>query len=242
MQPLDPVALAQELVRIDSRNPSLAADGPGEAACARALRHILDAWGFRTELIETTPNRTSVVARIGGGPGRSILLNGHIDTVHVEGMTHAPFGGELRDGKLWGRGSCDMKSGVAVMCVAAARAHASGALGGEVIVTAVADEEWMSIGTRDVLAHGVRAAAAVVTEPTRLAVAPAHRGFVWVTITFRGRAAHGSRYDIGIDAIRHAGFLLTELDALEARELARITHPLLGHASLHAGLIAGGRR
>jgi acetylornithine deacetylase len=240
VQQFDPVALTQQLVRIDSRNPSLSASGPGESACALALRNVLESWGFRTELIETTPGRTSVAARIGGGAGRTIMLNGHIDTVQVDGMTHAPYSSELRDGKIWGRGSCDMKGGVAAMCAAAAQANAAGQLGGEVIVTAVADEEWSSIGARDVVARGIRADAVVVTEPTQLTVARAHRGFVWVTITFRGKAAHGSRYDIGIDAIRHAGWVLAELDLLEARELERITHPLLGHASLHAGLISGG--
>lgn len=240
MERFDPVELTRELVRIDSRNPSLAADGPGEAACAVALQRVLGAWGFKTELIEETPRRASVVARIGGGPGRSIILNGHIDTVQVDGMTHPPFEPEVRDGKIWGRGSCDMKGGVAAMCAAAARANEAGMLNGEVIIAAVADEEWSSIGTRDVLARGVRADAVVVTEPTRLAVAPAHRGFVWFTITFRGVAAHGSRYDIGVDAIRHAGFLLSELDVHEARDLTQITHPLLGHASFHAGFISGG--
>ncbi len=240
MERFDPVQLTRELVRIDSRNPSLAADGPGENACAVALRQVLDAWGFRTELVEETPRRASVVARIGGGAGRSIILNGHIDTVQVDGMTHAPFEAEMKDGKIWGRGSCDMKGGVSAMCAAAARAHAAGKLNGEVIIAAVADEEWSSIGTRDVLARGVRADAVIVTEPTRLAVAPAHRGFVWFTISLRGRAAHGSRYDIGIDAIRHAGFLLSELDVHEARDLTHITHPLLGHASFHAGFISGG--
>lgn len=240
MQRFDPVELTRELVRIDSRNPSLASDGPGERNCALALQRVLDAWGFQTELIEETPRRASVVARIGGGAGRSIILNGHIDTVQVDGMTHEPFSADIRDGKIWGRGSCDMKGGVSAMCAAAARANEAGTLNGEVIVAAVADEEWSSIGMRDVLARGVRADAAVVTEPTRMAVAPAHRGFVWFTITFRGRAAHGSRYDIGIDAIRHAGFLLTELDLHEERDLTNITHPLLGHASFHAGFISGG--
>ena len=240
MATLDPIALTQSLVKIDSRNPSLAADGPGEIACAKALRDVLDGWGFRTEIVEDTPRRASVIARIGGGAGRSIILNGHLDTVQVDGMTHAPYAPDIRDGKLWGRGSCDMKGGVAAMCVAAARAHQAGALNGEVIVTAVADEEWSSIGTRDVLARGVRANACVVTEPTRMAVAPAHRGFVWFTITLRGKAAHGSRYDIGVDAIRHAAMVLCELDVLEERELTHITHPLLGHASLHASLITGG--
>jgi acetylornithine deacetylase len=110
-----------------------------------------------------------------------------------------------------------------------------------VIVAAVADEEYTSLGTRALVASGVRADGAIVTEPTRLRVMPAHRGFAWLTVTVRGRAAHGSRYDIGVDAIRHAGLLLAELDAIDATVLpARGEHPLLGRASVHASLIEGG--
>jgi acetylornithine deacetylase len=104
----------------------------------------------------------------------------------------------------------------------------------------VVDEEWQSAGTKGLLERGVRADACIVTEPTRLAIAPAHKGFTWTEITFSGRAAHGSRYDVGVDAIRHAGLFLSELDRLEREELVRHTHPLLGHASLHAATIAGG--
>jgi acetylornithine deacetylase len=168
------------------------------------------------------------------------MLNGHLDIVGVEGMAHAPFNGAERDGRLYGRGATDMKGGVAAMCAAAARVAARGALTGEVIVAAVADEEFESLGTRALLAAGVRAEAAVVTEPTRLAICPAHRGFAWIEVTVHGRAAHGSRYDLGVDAIRHAALLMAELDALEERDLARRTHPLLGRASLHASTISGG--
>lgn len=237
---MDPIALTAALVRIDSRNPALAAEGPGEGACALALRAHLEGAGFACEWFEGTLGRPSLVARIGGGPGRSLLLNGHLDTVQTDGMTHAPFGAEQRDGKLWGRGACDMKGGVAAMCAAAARAHARGQLQGEVIITAVADEEWGSIGTREVIARGIRADAVVVTEPTDLTVAPAHKGFAWFTITVHGRAAHGSQYAIGIDAIRHAGHILVALDGLDHGLLTTITHPLLGRASLHASFIEGG--
>jgi len=239
--PGDAVALAAALVRVDSRNPSLVAGGPGEAPAARLLAEILRDWGLRVTVAEAAPGRPNVVARAGAArPGApTLMFNGHLDVVGVEGMAHAPFDAERREGRLYGRGSADMKAGVAAMCAAAWRAARAG-LGGEVIVAAVADEEFESLGTRALLAAGVRADAAVVTEPTRLAVCPAHRGFAWIEVTVRGRAAHGSRYDLGVDAIRHAALLMTELDALEAGELVRRTHPLLGRASLHAATIAGG--
>jgi acetylornithine deacetylase len=167
------------------------------------------------------------------------MLNGHLDVVGTERMSHAPFDAHERDGRIYGRGAADMKGGIAAICAAAARA-AEGGLDGEVVVAAVADEEFASVGTRALLGSGVRADAAIVAEPTRLAIAPAHRGFAAFQIVVHGRAAHGSRYDIGVDAIRHMGLLLAELDAFEGEELARRTHPLLGHASLHASVIKGG--
>jgi len=235
----DAIALLHQLVRIDSRNPSLVTGAPGEGAIARALGETLRAWGFDVSIPEAAPGRPNVVARIGRPGGRTLLFNGHMDVVGVEGMRHAPFDAEVRDGRLYGRGSCDMKGGVAAMCAAAARAAAQG-LDGEVIVAAVADEEYESLGTRSLVASGVRADAAIVTEPTRMAVNPAHRGFVWVELDFTGRAAHGSRYDLGVDAIRHAGLVIAALDQLQRDVLDRRTHPLLGHASLHASTISGG--
>jgi acetylornithine deacetylase len=237
----DAVALTQALVRVDSRNPDLVPGAPGEDACARLLADVLRDWGFMVAMTDATPGRPNVVARIGPEAGRALMFNGHLDVVGTEGMTHAPFDAEVRDGLLYGRGSADMKGGIAAMCAAAVRAHDAGALGGEIIVAAVADEEFESVGTRALVASGVRADGAVVTEPTRLRVMPAHRGFAWYTVTVHGRAAHGSRYDIGVDAIRHAGLLLAELDVLDTEELPRrATHALLGRGSLHASLIDGG--
>lgn len=236
----DALALTRALVAIDSRNPSLAPDGPGEGPVAQALADILTDWGFAVDIFDAAPGRPNVLARIGGGQGgRSLLLNGHLDTVGVEGMTHAPFTPDERDGRLFGRGATDMKAGIAAMCAAAVRAADQG-LGGEVIIAAVADEEYGSLGTRALLESGVTATAAIVTEPTRLAICPAHRGFAWCDVTVHGRAAHGSRYDIGIDAIAHAAQLIAELGAYEQGTLTARTHPLLGHASLHAGVIRGG--
>ena len=238
----DAVALTRELVRVDSRNPTLAAGAPGEGPVARALARILESWGFRVDLREAAPGRPNVIARIGEAHtgARTLMFNGHLDVVGVEGMTHEPWSAEEQGGRIYGRGATDMKGGVASMCAAAARAAANGALAGEIVVTGVVDEEYESIGTRSLVASGIRADAAIVTEPTRLQIMPAHKGFVWIDVTVHGRAAHGSRWDIGVDAIRHAGLLLAELDTFDIQTLPQRSHPLLGRPSLHASTIDGG--
>ena len=240
IEPGDARALAAALVRIDSRNPSLVSGGPGETACARLLYDVLHAWGFWVELQDAAVGRPNLFARIGvPRGGRSLMFNGHLDVVGSDGMIHPPFMADVRDGRMYGRGAADMKGGIAAMCAAAWRAAKAGTRG-EILIAAVADEEFDSIGTRALLARGIRADAAIVAEPTRLSIMPAHRGFVWVEVEVVGRAAHGSRFDLGIDAIRHAGLLLAELDHIDADVLPRSTHPLLGRASLHASLIEGG--
>lgn len=239
ISPGDAIALLRQLVEVDSRNPSLVPGAPGEGEVARTLAATLDAWGFRTALVEAAPGRPNVVARIGRPGGKVLLFNGHLDVVGVDGMLHPPFKADEREGRIYGRGSCDMKGGVAAMCAAAVRAASEG-LDGEIVISAVADEEYESLGTRALVASGLRADAAIVTEPTRLAINPAHRGFVWVELDFRGRAAHGSRYDLGVDAIRHAGLVIASLDQLQRDTLDHRTHALLGHASLHLSTIEGG--
>ena len=235
----DAVALARALIKIDSRNPTLVPDGPGERACALVLASVLDAWGFSVELQEDLPDRPNVIARIGPRDAPALMLNGHLDVVGVEGMVHDPFAAEVRDGRIYGRGSADMKSGVAAMCAAALSAAGTNARG-QIVIAAVADEEYESLGMRALIDSGIRADVAIITEPTRLAICPAHRGFVWMDVAFRGRAAHGSRYDIGVDAITHAGLVLAELEKLEGTREQGKRHPLLGRGSLHASTIRGG--
>jgi len=237
--PMTAAALAASLVEFDSRNPSLAPGAPGEGAVARFLADVLAGWGFAVELTEVEPGRPNVVARGGRAEGPSSMVNGHLDVVGVEGMVHPPFAPLVRDGRLYGRGAADMKGGVAAMCVAAREAVQAG-IDGEVIVAAVIDEEYESLGTRALIAAGVRADAAVVTEPTRLSICPTHRGFVWVELDVRGRAAHGSQYELGVDAITQASLILAELDRVQRDIFGQRRHHLLGRPSLHASTIRGG--
>jgi acetylornithine deacetylase len=234
------IDLARRLVRTDSVNPSLVPGAAGEAAIARLVADELAAIGARTALHEPEPGRTSVVGVLrGAGGGRSLMLNAHLDTVGVAGMAD-PFSGELRDGRIHGRGAYDMKGALAA-CIAAARAlrDAGVPLAGDVVVAGVADEEHASLGTFD-LVDRYRVDGAIVTEPTSLALCLAHKGFVWLEVTTRGRAAHGSRPGLGIDANLRMGRVLVRLEAVE-RDLHRgRRHPLVGRASLHAATLHGG--
>jgi acetylornithine deacetylase len=151
-----------------------------------------------------------------------------------------PFSGAIRDGKLYGRGSQDMKGSLAAMIAAVkALVDAEISLAGDVLVTAVADEEHLSEGTEDIVKH-YTANAAIVTEPTDMAICLAHRGFIWYEVETFGRAAHGSRYDEGIDANMRMGRFLARLDKLEQALRQRPPHPLTGPPSLHASIIQGG--
>jgi acetylornithine deacetylase len=234
------VTLLRDLVAIDSVNPSLSPGSRGEADVARRIAGELEAIGLRVETTEAAPGRPNVVAVLDGRvAGRSLMFCGHTDTVGVIGMPR-PFEPEIRDGRLYGRGAQDMKGGVAAMIGAVRRLVEAGGLAqGRVIVAAVADEEHASVGA-DALIEKWRADAAVVTEPTGLDVAVAHKGFQWIAIETQGRAAHGSRPIEGRDAILRMGRVLARLEALDRRLQQGPSHPLLGTASLHASLIEGG--
>ena len=231
--------LTGRLVAIDSVNPDLVPGGAGEAEIARVVADWLEGAGLEVERTELAPGRWNVVAVArGSGGGRTLLLNGHMDTVGVAGMD-APFEPRVDDGRLHGRGAYDMKASLAAMMVAGARARSLG-LRGDVIVSAVADEEVASIGSA-ALAADVHADAAIVAEPTELRLAIAHRGFVWLDIETTGRAAHGSRPDLGVDAIAKMGRVLVRLEELDRALRAEPTHPLLASGSLHASLVEGGQ-
>ena len=229
--------LTSRLVAIDSVNPSLVRGGAGEAEIAGFVVEWAHAAGLEADVLEATPGRPSVVVRArGAGGGRTLLLCAHTDTVGVAGMD-APHTPRLEGDRLHGRGAYDMKAGLASALLACREAVAAG-LSGDVVVAAVADEEHASLGVQEVLA-AVGADAAIVTEPTELELIVAHKGFVWAEIEVTGRAAHGSRPLLGMDAIVKTGPILTALGALDDA-LREHTHPLLGRGSVHASLIEGG--
>jgi acetylornithine deacetylase len=228
------------LVQINSVNPSLAPGAPGEREIAEFIAESLRGCGLATEIHEPDLGRTSVVGRLAGtGGGRSLMLNAHCDTVDTTGMEE-PFSGAIRDGRLYGRGSFDMKGSLAA-CMAAAKALAESGvrLRGDVLVAAVADEEYGSLGTRDLIQR-VKVDGAIVTEPTALETCLAHKGYLWIEVTVTGRAAHGSKFESGIDANLKLGSFLHELAKLERELRARPPHPLVGPPSLHAALLSGG--
>lgn len=228
------------LVRTDSVNPSLVAGAAGEVAIADLTGGMLADLGMEVHRHEPAPGRPSIVGRLAGtGGGRSLMLNAHYDTVGVDGMAD-PFGATIRDGRLYGRGAYDMKGALAA-CIGAVQAlvREGVRLSGDLLIAAVADEEHASLGTQDLLAR-YPVDGAIVTEPTSLRLCVAHKGFVWAEITALGRAAHGSRPDLGIDANARMGRVLTALAAHEDALRARTPHPLLGHGSIHAATLHGG--
>ncbi len=228
--------LLTRMVAIDSVNPSLVAGGAGESDIAAYVADWARTAGLEVEILEATPGRPSVVVRARGkGRGRSLLLCGHLDTVTVEGMDDPSP--RVEGDRLYGRGAYDMKAGLAAALIAC-REAAGLDLAGDVIVAAVADEEHASLGVQEVL-ETLRADAAIVTEPTELELVIAHKGFVWSEIEVCGRAAHGSRPHLGVDAIVKAGPILSALGALDA-DLGERSHPLVGRGSVHASVIRGG--
>lgn len=224
------------LVQINSINPTLAPGAPGEAEIATFVADEMRALGCEVTIVGG--DRPSVIARLRGtGGGRSLMLNGHIDTVDIVGMPE-PFSGRISEGKLYGRGAYDMKASIAAS-MAAIRELAAAPPRGDVVLAAVADEEYASKGTEDVL-KACRTNGAICSEPTSLRTCVAHKGFVWIEVTMRGRAAHGSRFELGIDANMRMGRFLAKLDLLEQDLRARAPHRFVGPPSLHAATLNGG--
>jgi len=234
--------LLETLVAIPSVNPTLVSGGAGEVEVARCLARERARLGMAVATEDVAPGRPNVVAVLPGVDptrGRSLMLNGHTDTVGAAGMA-APFTPVRRGERLYGRGASDMKAGLAAMVGAVPAVLDAGVRPrGDVLLTFAVDEEDASIGTARI-ARTRRADAAIVTEPTGLRICVAHKGFVWAAIRTQGRAAHGSDHAAGIDAILRMGRVLQAVERLDRDVLPRRSHPLLGRPSVHASVITGG--
>jgi acetylornithine deacetylase len=231
--------ILQQLIRMPSVNPSLApSEAHGEAAIAEMASAWLNTHGVRAWTEEAAPGRPNAVGELGDGSGPTLVLCAHLDTVSTEGMTIEPFEPRIENGRVYGRGSYDMKGSAAAMMSAAA-ALADMPLAGRVMLALVADEEYASLGAADFVRRH-RADACIVTEPSEGRLILGHKGFVWIDIVTAGRAAHGSRWDLGISAIGRMARIVAALEEFDRHELRRRTDPLVGPASMHCALIQGG--
>ncbi len=234
------VDVASRLVRIPSVNPTIAPDEKGgEAEVAAFACDWLASQGVRATLEEAVPGRPNAVGEVGRGDGPTLVLCAHLDTVGTAGMTIPPFEPTLRDGRLHGRGSYDMKgSAAAVMCAAAALARDE-AFKGRLLVALVADEEYASLGADDFVKRHP-ADACILTEASAGDLVVAHKGFVWAEVLTHGHAAHGSRWDLGVSAIGRMGRIVAALERFDREELRKRKHALVGPASMHCATIQGG--
>ncbi|MBN2335886.1 ArgE/DapE family deacylase [Candidatus Bathyarchaeota archaeon] len=230
----------KQMIKIDSVNPSLVKGAAGETEIADHVEQWMNSLGLETNRYDVQPGRPNVVGTLKGtGGGKTLLLNGHIDVVGVDYMTIDPWDPRVDGDKLYGRGSFDMKGGLAAsMAAVKAVADSGTALKGDVVLAAVCDEEYASIGTERLMEH-VTADAAIVGEASGLNIQIAHKGFAWIDVTTHGVAAHGSRYKDGVDAIAKMGHVLIGLEALQGM-LLETEHPLVGPGSVHASIIEGG--
>jgi len=252
---LDPIPLLEALIRIPSVNPSIAPDeATGEGAIAEFIRDWLLAHDVPAALEMVAPGRPNVVGRVGRDPGaagapgpggaKTLVFYAHIDTVGTQGMTIPPFEPRRENGRLYGRGTYDMKGGIAAVLAAGARLqrewkNAPGGGPGTVLLALVMDEEYTSLGADHFVANH-RADACILTEATEGDLIVAHKGFVWLTVKTQGRAAHGSRWDLGRSAIGSMGRVVDALERFDRETLRARVHPLVGPASMHCALIQGG--
>jgi len=220
---------------------------PGVARQEEKVAFTLAAWlrerGIAVELDEAALGRPNVIARVAGsGSGPTLVLCGHTDTVPLNaGDPGVGFSGEIRDGRLWGRGACDMKGALAAMAAALVALSSGETLrAGEVVFAAIVDEEMESLGAERLVASGFSAEGAIVGEPTGNRLALGHKGLEWIEVSFTGRAAHGGTPEAGINAIAAASRFCRLIEESLNPALAARPHPILGPPTINLGTIRGG--
>lgn len=234
--------LLAEMIAIASVNPSLVPGGAGEREMARYMAGVLGELGFAAAVEGPSAERPNAVGVWPGtGGGRSLMVVGHLDTVGTAGMTCPALEATFDGDRVHGRGAADMKGGLAAM-LAAVEALVKGGfrLRGDLILAGVADEEYASLGIEDLVRrHG--AAGGIIAEPSGLGVITAHKGFGWINVDVKGRAAHGSDFEHGVDAITRAGRVLMAYERHQREVLSHVAGGPTSRPSVHAALIRGGR-
>ncbi|MCF7935751.1 MAG: M20 family metallopeptidase [Synergistales bacterium] len=231
------VALLRRLIEIPSHSGT-----PGrEGEIARYVQGFLAAEGVECRLMPVLEGRSNVLARIPGeGGGTALMLNGHIDTVPPYNMEE-PFSATVENGTIRGRGACDMKSGAAAMMMTLVAFRRTGIrLAGDLVFTAVINEELKSEGTEEVIRRGIKADFAIVGEPTDLTIGIGHRGLEWLDIEIKGRTAHGGTPEQGVNAISKAAAFIRAVEDRLIPKLAGRSHPVVGASTLNLGTIRGG--
>jgi len=235
--------LVADMVAIPSVNPldGPVVEGKGEAPLAQFVASRLQEVGIDCELLEALPGRPSVVARLPGESEEAVWFDAHLDTVAAEAMEFDPFAARIEGDILYGRGAADDKASLAAMMAALTEVANSGAKPpATIIFTATADEEYKMSGLSGLLESGLQARAAIVGEPTGLEIVTAHKGVARFTITTKGKAAHSSRPDEGLNAIYQMARVVTALEDYAKGGVGSETHPRLGRATLSVGVIRGG--
>jgi succinyl-diaminopimelate desuccinylase len=241
VSPDEVVEILADLVRTPSENP------PGdESAVAKTAEAWLTKLDLPSEFVTPMPKRTSTISSWGpDDAGRTLLFNGHYDVVPVpdpDGWPHPPFGAEIHDGRMYGRGTCDMKAGIAACLGAVSALQRAGAdPKGRLLMHLVADEEALGThGTKFLVANGYceGVTEAIVGEPTDMHLVPAERGAVWLRVVTEGVSAHGSTPQLGVNAIQHMARVIDEFSQIRFRKL----HEVLGAPTFNVGTIAGGSK
>jgi acetylornithine deacetylase len=234
------------MVRIESINPGPAGEdvpGPREANISAFVLEWLRAQGVPAERREFLPGRANIVATVPGSGPKRLLLDAHTDTVPIEGMAGDPLSGEIRDGKVFGRGACDDKGTLAAMMWAMASLVQEGVTPPATVeLLASGDEEGGFRGIRDWVAQGGRADGAIVGEASELRLIAAAKGAVRLKIRTRGKSVHTSVPELGVNAVTAMARVICGLEDRLRPRLAACTHPLLGTPRLTVSMVHGGRR
>ena len=233
------ITLVQKLISI----PSYHGLPDNEKELAEYINKYFEEEGIDSQLVNVTGDRPNVIGSYGNNENydKTLILNGHLDTVGIENMIIDPFKGYIQDGNIYGRGAVDMKGAVAAMIMALVVIKRAGIeLEGGLYFTGVIDEEYWNLGTKHIIKHGPKSKYAIVGEPTNLEIHNGHRGLEWIQVFVEGKYAHGGTPEKGINAIEKMNKIISEIVDNLLPDIKKRNHTITGPAALNLGVIKGG--